>query len=788
MGSANCGICVGWVVVVAALAAPFCAGLTDPRDRKLLILGVLAAINALYIALGVPPLDRWLPVGGDPCEEKWLGVLCVFSNVTEIRLGGMNLGGNLGDSLGDFESLINIDFSNNHIGGTIPSNLPVTIRNFSLAGNQFTGNIPESLSSLTQLLDLQLNNNLLSGGLPDAFQQLTGLINMDVSANNLTGQLPPSMANLAALKTLHLQNNKLSGFLNVLQDILLNDLNIENNLFSGPIPDKLLTIPIFRKDGNPFNTTIIPSPPVALPPSPAEAPSSGEAPGNQADGPSAIEIPKSLRARKLSTTTLVIWVAVIGASVLFALGVCLFMWRCCKSSQRSRDAERNNVDAYKGVGEKSNDNKASLRPSSRVEKVTIEPVVQVQDGYGLDGRRMVTSQVPQDEQVIIVMRTAELPPPPLPFPLVEKVMVKPLAPAQVATKSHPSMHLNSSSVSVFTIASLQQYTNSFSEDNFIGQGMLGSVYRAELPDGKLLAVKKLSTTASRRQSDEEFLELVSRISELRHANIVELVGYCNEHRQRLLVYGYCANGTLHDLLHVDKESHKMFSWNMRIRVALGAARALQYLHEGCEPPIVHRNFKSANILLDEKLAVHVSDCGLAPLLSSGSTSELSGRLLTAHGYSAPEFESGSYTCQSDVYSLGVVMLEILTGRTSFDRSRPRGEHSLVRWAIPQLHDIDALSRMVDPSLNGAYPVKSLSRFTDIISRCVQGHSLGLHIFEKLLCGENVPSMKSLAFLLLHNSSKHLLVLAVQEKRTSHKWEPGFRPPMSEIVQDLLHMI
>ncbi|KAL5772514.1 hypothetical protein ACOSQ2_012438 [Xanthoceras sorbifolium] len=722
MGSANCGICVGWVVVVAALAAPFCAGLTDPRD--------LAAINALYIALGVPPLDRWLPVGGDPCEEKWLGVLCVFSNVTEIRLGGMNLGGNLGDSLGDFESLINIDFSNNHIGGTIPSNLPVTIRNFSLAGNQFTGNIPESLSSLTQLLDLQLNNNLLSGGLPDAFQQLTGLINMDVSANNLTGQLPPSMANLAALKTLHLQNNKLSGFLNVLQDILLNDLNIENNLFSGPIPDKLLTIPIFRKDGNPFNTTIIPSPPVALPPSPAEAPSSGEAPGNQADGPSAIEIPKSLRARKLSTTTLVIWVAVIGASVLFALGVCLFMWRCCKSSQRSRDAERNNVDAYKGVGEKSNDNKASLRPSSRVEKVTIEPVVQAQDGYGLDGRRMVTSQVPQDEQ---------LPPPPLPFPLVEKVMVKPLAPAQVATKSHPSMHLNSSSVSVFTIASLQQYTNSFSEDNFIGQGMLGSVYRAELPDGKLLAVKKLSTTASRRQSDEEFLELVSRISELRHANIVELVGYCNEHRQRLLVYGYCANGTLHDLLHVDKESHKKFSWNMRIWVALGAARALQYLHEGCEPPIVHRNFKCANILLDEKLAVHVSDCGLAPLLSSGSTSELSGHLLTAHGYSAPEFESGSYTCQSDVYSLGVVMLEILTGRTSFDRSRPRGEHSLVRWAIPQLHDIDALSRMVDPSLNGAYPVKSLSRFTDIISRCVQ-------------------------------------------------WEPGFRPPMSEIVQDLLHMI
>ncbi|KAI9198794.1 hypothetical protein LWI28_022238 [Acer negundo] len=719
MGSANCGIFVGWVVVVVALAAPFCAGVTDPLD--------VVAINSLYVALGIPPLDKWMPVGGDPCGDQWKGVLCVFSNVTEIRLNGMNLGGNLGDSLGNLKSVINMDFSNNHIGGPIPSNLPVTIRNFSLAGNQFTGNIPEALSSLTQLLDLELNHNLLSGGIPDSFQQLTGLINLDISANNLTGQLPPSTANLAALKTLHLQNNKLSGFLNVLQDLHLNDLNIENNLFSGPIPDKLLEIPNFRKDGNPFNTTIILSPPAALPPSPAEAPSSGEEPKNQTDGPSAIDIPnsKSSTARKFSKTTMVIWVAVTGALILFALGLCLFMWRCCKCRQKSRDAEMDNV-------EKSTDSKASMQPSSRLEKVPMEPVVKPQNGYGLDGRRMVTAPVPQDEQ---------LPPPPLPFPHVEKrVKVKPLAaPAEVATKSHTSMNLNSSSVSVFTIASLQQYTNSFSEDNFIGQGMLGSVYRAELPDGKLLAVKKLSTTALRQQSDEEFHELVSRISELRHANIVELVGYCNEHRQHVLVYEYCPNGTLHDLLHVDEESHKNFSWNMRIRVALGASRALQYLHDGCEPPIMHRNFKSANILLDEKLAVHVSDCGLSSLLSSGSTSELSGRLLTAHGYSAPEFESGNYTCQSDVYSLGVVMLEILTGRKSFDRSRPRGEHSLVRWAIPQLHDIDALSRMVDPSLNGAYPVKSLSRFADIISRCVQ-------------------------------------------------WEPGFRPPMSEIVQDLLHMI
>ncbi|XP_031261601.1 protein STRUBBELIG-like isoform X2 [Pistacia vera] len=725
MGCVNYGVCVGFgVVVFTALTAPFCAGLTDPRD--------VAAINSLYVALDFPPLDKWLPLGGDPCGDSWQGVLCVFSNVTEIRLNGMNLGGTLVDSLGDFKSIIVLDLSNNHIGGSIPNNLPLTIRNFSLSGNQFTGSIPESLALLSQLLDLSLGNNHMTGGIPDAFQQLTGLINLDLSANNLSGQLPPSTVDLSSLNTLHLQNNTLSGLLDVLQDLHLTDLNIENNLFSGPIPTKLLAIPNFRKGGNPFNTTIIPSPSTALSPSIAWAPSPGYAPGNLADVPSISIAPKFRSSRKFWTTKGVIGISITGAAILFVLGACLFVCRYCRDRKVKKDSERNDVGAYKAPGENPNNSKSSLQPSLPVEKVSIqpvskEPIMKPQDGYGVDNRRTGINPKPQDEQ---------LPPPPFPLPLVEKVTVKPLAPAEVTRSDHPSTSLNSGSTIPFTIATLQQCTNSFSEENFIGEGMLGSVYIAELPDGKLVAVKKVGITASRQQSDDEFLGLVSRISKLQHPNIVNLVGYCNEHRQHLLVYEYCGNGTLHDLLHVDEENHKKLSWNMRIRMALGAARALQYLHEGCQPPIVHRNFKSANILLDEKLAVHVSDCGL-DLLLSGSTTEFSGRY--ANGYGAPELESGSYTCQSDVYSLGVVMLELLTGRKSYDRSRPRGEHSLVRWAIPQLHDIDALSKMVDPSLNGAYPVKSLSRFADIISRCVQ-------------------------------------------------WEPGFRPPMSEIVQDLLQMI
>ncbi|KAF2614294.1 hypothetical protein F2Q70_00013261 [Brassica cretica] len=174
-------------------------------------------------------------------------------------------------------------------------------------------------------------------------------------------------------------------------------------------------------------------------------------------------------------------------------------------------------------------------------------------------------------------------------------------------------------------------------------------------------------------------------------------------------------------------------------VALGTAKALEYLHEVCLPSVVHRNFKSANILLDEELNPHLSDCGLAAL-NPNTERRVSTQMVGSFGYSSPEFAlSGIYTVKSDVYTFGVVMLELLTGRKPLDSSRTRAEQSLVRWATPQLHDIDALSKMVDPSLNGMYPAKSLSRFADIIALCIQP-------------------------------------------------EPEFRPPMSEVVQQLVRLV
>ncbi|KAF5174982.1 Strubbelig-receptor family [Thalictrum thalictroides] len=762
---------IGFIII---FAAPFSHGFTNQQD--------VSAMNGLYAALGKPPLPGWIPNGGDPCLEAWQGVQCVDSNITSIILVDANLGGELGDNLQIFTSLVSIDLSNNHIGGSIPSTLPLTVKNFFLSANLFNGSIPSSLFSLTQLTDMSLNNNLLTGEIPDSFQTLTGLINLHLSGNNLTGELPPSFENLSSLVTLHLEDNQLSGTLDVLQDLPLRDLDIENNLFSGQIPEKLLDIPNFKMDGNPFNTTTAPVP---SPPSPSPPPSSAPppplsgtpaargTPGKQANGPSTSEESHHKRTTKFWTTKKFVWIAiaVVLVFIIIALGIILLVSRCCKERQENdKFAKIHERTAYRAQQEKPKDSDSLVQPHRTLEKVPKEAAVKSKEEHGIDFSTMagvsrqsdeqenvnkIGVKKQKDEHEIDMSDVFLLPPPPPPPPpssppplsppppppfLVERVTVEPIARNETTpAQSQPKISGLPTSVRSFTIASLQQYTNSFSQENFIGGGMLGSVYRAELPDGKLLAVKKLDNAASRRQNEEQFLELVLSISKLRHANIVELMGYCAEHGQRLLIYEYCSIGTLHDALHMDDELNKNLSWNGRIKIALGAARALEFLHEVCQPPIVHRNFKSANVLLDDGLMVRVSDCGLAPLISSGSVSQLSGQLLSAYGYGAPEFEMGAYTYQSDIYSFGVVMLELLTGRKSHDRSRPRGEQFLVRWAIPQLHDIDALSRMVDPSLRGFYPVKSLSRFADIISLCVQS-------------------------------------------------EPEFRPPMSEIVKDLLYLI
>nr|CAN63788.1 hypothetical protein VITISV_000288 [Vitis vinifera] len=274
---------------------------------------------------------------------------------------------------------------------------------------------------------------------------------------------------------------------------------------------------------------------------------------------------------------------------------------------------------------------------------------------------------------------------------------------------------------LYTVAELQLATNSFSEENLLGEGSLGSVYKGEFPDGQVMAVKNINTVSLSLHEEEQFLDVIWTAARLRHPNIVTLLGYCVEHGQHLLVYKFVRNLSLDDALHC--EVYKPLSWSLRLQIALGIARALNYLHSVCSPPIAHCNLKAANILLDEELTPHICDTGLAvlrPLTSNTVKLKASEMAIGNCGYIAPEHgQPGIDNKKSDVYAFGVLLLELLTGRRPFDSSRSREEQSLVKWASARLHDNDSLGQMVDSGIKGTFSSKALSQYADIVSLCIQ---------------------------------------------------------------------
>ncbi|KAL3825046.1 hypothetical protein ACJIZ3_021075 [Penstemon smallii] len=676
------------VAVVAVLLIGFPSSTnatTDPTDAS--------SLNVMYTSLNSPQqLSKWSPNGGDPCGESWMGITCSGSKVTEIRIPGLQLTGNMGYQLDKLTSVTTFDISNNNLGNQIPYQLPPNVQRLNLAANGFNGGLPYSISQMNSLKYLNVSHNQIQGQVTASFSSLTALSTLDFSFNSLSDNLPQSFQSLTSISDMYLQNNQFTGTLDVLANLPLQNLNVENNHFTGWIPNQFKGINL-QSNGNSFNSGPAPPSPPGTPPvtKPNRSHKSGGSGGSSSGGGNEGGGSKSGLGGG-AIAGIVISILVVGAIVAFFI----IKRRSKKSS--SADIEKHD-----------NNQHFTPLPSQEVQEL----------------KSVQTSSATSTKTFETLPAVINLKPPPIDrhksFDEVD-VTSKPI----VTPKKVNTAPINAKS---YSVADLQIATDSFSVENLIGEGSIGRVYRAQLDDGQVLAVKKINS--STLSNSEDFLDLVSEISRLHHPNVTELVGYCCEHGQHLLVYEFHKNGSLHEFLHLSDELSKPLTWNTRVKIALGTARALEYLHEICSPSVIHKNFKSANILLDTELNPHLSDCGLASLVHEPDQ---------ASGYSAPEVAmSGQYTINSDVYSFGVVMLELLTGRKPFVSSRPRSEQSLVRWASPQLHDIDALSKMVDPALKGLYPVKSLSRFADVIALCVQP-------------------------------------------------EPEFRPPMSEVVQALVRLV
>ncbi|XP_071694132.1 probable receptor-like protein kinase At2g42960 [Rutidosis leptorrhynchoides] len=271
----------------------------------------------------------------------------------------------------------------------------------------------------------------------------------------------------------------------------------------------------------------------------------------------------------------------------------------------------------------------------------------------------------------------------------------------------------------FTLRDLEQATRRFSSENVVGEGGYGVVYKGTLINGTEVAVKKLLNNLG--QAEKEFRVEVEAIGHVRHKNLVRLLGYCIEGTHRMLVYEYVDNGNLEQWLHGDVRECGALTWEARMKVLLGIAKALSYLHEAIEPKVVHRDIKSSNILIDHDFNGKLSDFGLAKLLDSGE-SHINTRVMGTFGYVAPEYaNTGMLNEKSDIYSFGVLLLEAVTGRDPVDYNRVANEVNLVEWLKMMVGNRRA-EEVVDPNLDPKPSTHALKRALLVALRCVDPDS------------------------------------------------------------------
>ncbi|KAL4642831.1 serine/threonine-protein kinase PBL27 [Castanea sativa] len=283
-------------------------------------------------------------------------------------------------------------------------------------------------------------------------------------------------------------------------------------------------------------------------------------------------------------------------------------------------------------------------------------------------------------------------------------------------KDGPTAHI---AAQTFTFRELAAATKNFRPESLLGEGGFGHVYKGRLEStGQVVAVKQLDRNGL--QGNREFLVEVLMLSLLHHPNLVNLIGYCADGDQRLLVYEFMPLGSLEDHLHDIPPDKEPLDWNTRMKIAAGAAKGLEYLHDKANPPVIYRDLKSSNILLDEGYHPKLSDFGLAKLGPVGDKTHVSTRVMGTYGYCAPEYAmTGQLTLKSDVYSFGVVFLELITGRKAIDNTRAPGEHNLVAWARPLFKDRRKFPKMADPLLKGRYPMRGLYQALAVAAMCLQ---------------------------------------------------------------------
>lgn len=288
--------------------------------------------------------------------------------------------------------------------------------------------------------------------------------------------------------------------------------------------------------------------------------------------------------------------------------------------------------------------------------------------------------------------------------------------------------LPSPNLKTYSFADLKAATRNFKSDTVLGVGGFGTVFKGwvdektlmptKVGNGMVVAIKKLNSESM--QGFEEWQAEVNFLGRLSHPNLVKLLGYCWEDKELLLVYEFMPKGSLENHLFRRSTAIEPLSWELRLKIAIGAARGLAFLHSS-EKQIIYRDFKASNILLDGSYHAKLSDFGLAKVGPSAGNSHVTTRVMGTYGYAAPEYiATGHLYVKSDVYGYGVVLLELLTGLRALDTKRPSGQHNLVDWMKPMLSHKRKLKSIMDVRMEGQYSSKAATLTAQLIIKCLEG--------------------------------------------------------------------
>ncbi|XVE48656.1 hypothetical protein DITRI_Ditri01bG0019600 [Diplodiscus trichospermus] len=609
-----------------------------------------------------------------------------FKNLEEISLYRNKLTGQLPPKIGSWSGFVYIDAAENFLTGPIPPDMckKGKMDRLLLLQNNFTGTLPQSYANCKSLVRLRVNNNWLSGTVPAGIWSLPNLSIIDLTMNRFEGPVTGDIGNAKSLAQLFLANNQFSGELpsSISQASSLVSIQLTSNEFSGQIPatiGELKRLGSLYLNGNMFHGTI----PDSL--GSCVSLSDVNLAGNSLSGqiPNSIGYLRSLNSLNLSENKL-------SGDIPTSLSSSRLSLLDLSNNQLVGPIPKSLSiqvfeDSFKGNPGLCSSNLDGFQPCS--------------SNPGTSSHlRTFLSCFLAGILVLLLSLGCYL------FVRVRQGNLN--HPLRQGSWDMKSYHMLS-----FTEKDI---VDAIKSENLIGKGGSGNVYKVQLNGGKKLAVKHIWTSESSNRKNYqssaamlnkrnfrslEYDAEVAALSAVRHVNVVKLYCSITSEDSSLLVYEYLPNGSLWDRLH---SCHKMeMSWELRYSIALGAARGLEYLHHGCERPVIHRDVKSSNILLDEEWKPRIADFGLAKIVQNGGGGDWTHAIAGTHGYIAPEY---AYTCKinekSDVYSFGVVLMELVTGKRPVEPEF--GENKdIVYWVYSKLKNKENLVEVVDLNISKA---------------------------------------------------------------------------------------